>query len=87
MTGGWPSFGPTHTGSDWLGLRPTGRNAEMRVAGWYRIDEDEKISDKWVMIDIPHLVSHLGLDIFYNLKFVVDPSIERFPESLPGTGA
>lgn len=80
VTSGWPSLHGTHTGSEWLGLPPTGRRVDMRVADWYRIDEQEKIIDNWVMIDIPHIVYQMGLDIFHDLKFRVDPSIERLPE-------
>ena len=36
------------------------------------------------MIAILHRFSHMELDIFSNLKFVVDPSIEPFPVSLGG---
>jgi len=80
VTSGWPSLHGTHTGGEWLGLPPTGRKIEMRVADWYRLDEQEKIIDNWVMIDIPHIVHQMGLDIFHDLKFRVDPSIERLPE-------
>lgn len=80
VTSGWPSLHATHTGSEWLGLPPTGRKIEMRVADWYRIDEQDKIIDNWVMIDIPHIVHQMGLDVFHDLKFTVDPSIERFPD-------
>lgn len=87
VTSGWPSLHGTHTGSEWLGLPPTGSKIEMRVADWYRIDEDQKIIDNWVMIDIPHIVHQMGLDIFHDLRFVVDPSIERLPEPSLGASA
>lgn len=80
VTGGWPSLHATHTGGEWLGLPPTGRHVEMRVADWYRLDEDEKIVDNWVMMDIPHIVRQMGIDLFHDLEFRVDPSLERLPE-------
>ena len=79
VTGGWPSLRATHTGSEWLGLPPTGRRIEMRVADWYRLDEANRIIDNWVMIDIPHILHGMGLDIFHDLKFEVDPALPRWP--------
>ncbi|QGN54511.1 ester cyclase [Novosphingobium sp. Gsoil 351] len=81
VTSGWPSLHGTHTGSEWLGLPPTGRKVEMRVADWYRLDEQGKIHDNWVSIDIPHILHQMGLDIFHDLQFFVDRSKPR--ERLP----
>jgi predicted ester cyclase len=80
VTGGHPSLFATHTGGQWLGLPPTGQRISMRVADWYRIDADEKIIDNWVMIDVPHILDQMGLDIFEDLQFFVDPSRSRLPE-------
>ena len=77
VTSGWPSLNGTHTGPEWLGLPPTGRRIEMRVADWYRLDRDGKIYDNWVMMDIPHIVSQMGMDLFHDLQFRVDPSKTR----------
>ena len=79
VTGGWPSLHATHLGPEWLGLPPTGRHVEMRVADWYRLTDDGKITDNWVMIDVPHILQQMGLDIFHDLQFVVDPSTQRLP--------
>ena len=49
----------------------------MRVADWYRLDNDNKIIDNWVMIDVPHMVHQMGMDIFHDLQFFVDPSLDR----------
>ena len=78
-TGGWPSLHGTHLGGEWLGLPPTGRKVEMRVADWYRLDEDDKIIDNWVMMDIPHILQQMGLDLFHDLEFRVDRSLLRRP--------
>jgi hypothetical protein len=80
VTGGWPSLYGTHLGGEWLGLPPTGRKVEMRVADWYRLDADNKIVDNWVMMDIPHIVLQMGLDIFHDLKFRVERATPRWPE-------
>ena len=79
VTGGWPSLHATHLGGEWLGLPPTGRHVEMRVADWYRLDENGRIVDNWVMMDVPHIVQQMGLDIFHDLAFRTDPSRERWP--------
>lgn len=79
VTSGWPSLYGTHTGGQWLGLPPTGRRVEMRVADWYRIDASDKIIDNWVMIDIPHILDQLGLDIFDDLTYLADPTRPRWP--------
>lgn len=80
VTGGWPSLHATHLGGEWLGLPPTGRHVEMRVADWYRVDADHRIVDNWVMMDVPHIVRQMGLDLFHDLQFVVDRAKPRWPE-------
>jgi predicted ester cyclase len=77
VTSGYPSLNATHTGAEWLGLPPSGRRIEMRVADWYRLDAENKIVDNWVMMDIPHIVSQMGMDLFHDLEFRVDPSKYR----------
>ena len=77
VTGGWPSITATHTGGQWLGLPPSGRKVEMRVADWYRLDRNDKIIDNWVMIDVPHILAQMGLDILDDLRFFTDPSLSR----------
>lgn len=77
VTGGWPSIRATHTGGQWLGLAPSGRKVEMRVADWYRLDRDDRIIDNWVMIDVPHILAQMGLDILDDLRFFADPSLSR----------
>lgn len=77
VTGGYPSLHGTHLGPEWLGLPPTGRKIDLRVADWYRLDSDGKICDNWVMIDIPHVIHQMGMDLFHDLQFFVDPSKQR----------
>lgn len=79
MTAGWPSLYGTHLGGGWLGVPPSGRKVEMRVADWYRLDADDKIIDNWVAIDTLHLLDQFGLDVFTDMKFMADPSLPRWP--------
>jgi hypothetical protein len=77
VTAGYPSLRGTHTGPEWLGLPPTGREIELRVADWYRLDNESKIYDNWVMMDIPHIVHQMGMDIFHDLEHFVDRAKPR----------
>nr|WP_246321988.1 ester cyclase [Nocardioides panzhihuensis] len=78
VTGGWPSLHGTHEGGQWLGLPPTGRQVEMRVADWYRLDDDHKIIDNWVMIDILHILQQMGYDVLDDLTYISDPAKPRW---------
>ncbi|MGB7404267.1 MAG: ester cyclase [Pacificimonas sp.] len=79
MTAGWPNMEATHSGAQWLGLPPTGRRVEMRVADWYRLNREGKIADNWVLIDIPRILDQMGLDIIAELPFATDPELPRLP--------
>lgn len=79
VTGGWPSLSGTHTGGQWLGLPPSGRRVEMRVADWYRCDENGLLIDNWVMIDVPHIAQQIGLDLLDDLRYFADPTLPRWP--------
>ena len=72
VTGGWPSLRGTHRGGGWLGMAPTGRTVDMRVADWYRTDHDHLLIDNWVMIDVLHVLVQLGYDVLDDLRFFVD---------------
>lgn len=78
VTGGWPSLEGTHTGGQWLGLPPTGRRIEMRVADWYRTDHDHKLIDNWVLIDTLHILDQMGYDVLDDLTYIVDPTKPRW---------
>ena len=77
MTAGWPAMRGTHTGGQWLGLPPTGAVIDMRVADWYRMSCDNKIVDNWVLIDLPHILHQMGLDVLDDLRFFVEPRTSR----------
>jgi hypothetical protein len=79
VTSGWPSLEATHVGGQWLGLPPTGRKVDMRVADWYRVDADDLLIDNWVMIDVPYMLHQMGLDVLSDLRHVADPRIGRWP--------
>ncbi len=64
---GWPSIRATHSGGDWLGLAATGRPITMRVMDFWAC-RGGRLSENWVMIDIPDLLTQLGVDIFERMR-------------------
>lgn len=74
---GWPSVRATHLGP-YLGVPPTGRRVEMRVADWWRRD-GEHLAQNWVFIDLPHLFLQMGVDLFDRLRSAVDTQGEVRP--------
>ena len=52
----------THSG-DFMGVAPTGKRIEIRYMDFWKV-EDGKISDNWVMVDFPHVLAQLGVDVF-----------------------
>jgi predicted ester cyclase len=52
----------THRGS-FMGVAPTGRRVEIRYMDFWHV-VDGKIVDNWVMVDFPHVLAQLGVDVF-----------------------
>ncbi|MBT8476245.1 MAG: ester cyclase [Alphaproteobacteria bacterium] len=52
----------THSGL-FMGLAPTGKRVEIRYMDFWKV-EDGKITDNWVMVDFPHVLAQLGVDVF-----------------------
>ena len=67
---GWPNLTNTASGG-FLGL-PGGRRADMQVVDVYR-REGEKLSENWVIIDIPYWLKQQGLDILERTRKIVNP--------------
>ncbi len=51
-----------HSG-EFMGLAPTGRRVEIRYMDFWKV-VDGKIVDNWVMVDFPHVLAQLGVDVF-----------------------
>jgi hypothetical protein len=64
---GWPSITATHKGDGWLGIPATDRAITMRVMDFWHA-ENGLLIENWVMIDIPDLLSQIGIDVFATLK-------------------
>lgn len=52
----------THSGT-FMGVAPTGKRVEIRYMDFWKV-VDGKISDNWVMVDFPHVLKQLGVDVF-----------------------
>lgn len=66
---GWPNLTNTPKGG-FLGLPGSETRADMRVADIYR-REGEKLSENWVIIDLPYWLKQQGLDIFERMNKVL----------------
>ena len=52
----------THSGT-FMGVAPTGKRVDIRYMDFWKV-VDGKIVDNWVMVDFPHVLAQLGVDIF-----------------------
>jgi len=51
-----------HSG-EFMGIAATGREVEIRYMDFWKV-VDGKIVDNWVMVDFPHILAQLGVDVF-----------------------
>ncbi|MDC0085323.1 ester cyclase [Oceanospirillaceae bacterium] len=52
----------THSGT-FMGIKATGAKVEIRYMDFWKV-MDGKICDNWVMVDFPHVLAQLGVDVF-----------------------
>lgn len=52
----------THSGR-FMGASPTGKRIEIRYMDFWKVEEG-RITDNWVMVDFPHVLAQLGVDVF-----------------------
>jgi predicted ester cyclase len=52
----------THCG-EFMGISPTGKRVEIRYMDFWKV-KNRKIVDNWVMVDFPHVMRQLGVDLF-----------------------
>ena len=63
LTAGWHSIQAVYGSNDWLGYNSNKNKVTMRVMDFYHHDEG-KIRENWVPIDLAHILSQIGIDIF-----------------------
>jgi predicted ester cyclase len=51
-----------HSGP-FMGIKATGLKVEIRYMDFWKV-VDGKICDNWVMVDFPHVLAQLGVDVF-----------------------
>ena len=51
-----------HSGA-FMGVEPTQKKVEIRYMDFWKV-VDGKIVDNWVMVDFPHVLAQLGVDVF-----------------------
>ena len=73
-TGGWPHMHGTHRGGGWLGVDATQRKISLRVMDIWR-REGDLLRENWVAIDIPDMLSQMGLDVFDRIKALTDAGV------------
>ena len=66
-----------HSGP-FMGIGPTGKKVEIRYMDFWKV-EDGKITDNWVMVDFPHVLSQLGVDVFNGQGWEVYDRGEKTP--------
>ena len=52
----------TH-GGDFMGVPASKKRVEIRYMDFWKV-VDDKIVDNWVMVDFPHVLAQLGVDVF-----------------------
>ncbi len=52
----------THGGT-FMGIPATGKRIEIRYMDFWKV-EDGRITDNYVMVDFPHVLAQLGVDVF-----------------------
>lgn len=61
-SGGWPSMTMTHRGH-YLGVAPTGLALTLRVMDFWRVADDGRIAENWVLLDLLDLFLQKGRDL------------------------
>ncbi len=77
---GWKGVHATHQGSGWFGLAPTGQKITLRLMDFWRLEQN-LIQENWVLIDIPHFFTQLGIDLFRCINYLYLKSPFEVPQS------
>ena len=70
---GWPNLSNTPTGG-FLGMTGGEVRADMQVVDVYYRDGD-KLSENWVLIDLPYWLQQQGLDVFERTSTIMNPTL------------
>lgn len=70
-----------HTGL-FMGVAPTGKKVQIRYMDFWKV-VDGKIVDNWVMVDFPHVLAQLGVDVFDGHGWEAFDRGDRVPPAPP----
>jgi predicted ester cyclase len=66
-TTGWPNMQMTISGDGWLGIAPSNQKITMRSLDFWRC-ENGLIRENWVLVDLLHVYSQIGVDVFSRMR-------------------
>ena len=69
----------THHG-DFMGVPASGKRVEIRYMDFWKV-VDGKIVDNWVMVDFPHVLAQLGVDVFGGEGWEAFDSGDKAPDA------
>lgn len=74
------AFGAQHAihSGEFMGIPATGKRVEIRYMDFWKV-VDGKIVDNWVMVDFPHVLRQLGVDVFGGEGWEVFDRGDRVP--------
>ena len=59
-----------------MGVKPTNKKIQIRYMDFWKV-ENGKIIDNWVMVDFPHVLMQLGVDVFNGHSWEAFDSTEK----------
>ena len=68
-----------HSGT-FMGVKPTGKRVQIRYMDFWKVEKG-KITDNWVMVDFPHVLAQLGVDVFNGEGWEAYDRAEKIPPS------
>jgi predicted ester cyclase len=73
-------FGAQHAihSGEFMGIPATGKRVVIRYMDFWKV-VDGKIVDNWVMVDFPHVLAQLGVDVFNGQGWEAFDRCERVP--------
>ncbi len=80
--GEWAAcFGAQHAihSGEFMGIPATGKRVVIRYMDFWKV-VDGKIVDNWVMVDFPHVLAQLGVDVFDGYGWEAFDRGERVPQ-------
>ncbi len=80
-TTGWPNMQATISGDGWLGIAPSHQAITMRSLDFWRC-ESGLIRENWVLVDLLHVYSQLGVDVLGRMRELTHARQSRVQASL-----